>query len=168
MLSYIIPFIFFGIFFTQAIIIPDNIKQQLIQLNTTISDRSCSFYTEFEKLVPCGNDGYALQFAHYYCQVYLKNRNDFSDRAWQDSARRCLQMKLHDYVSKQQDYPSCKAIQQFGFDSHPTCYEKPDETKPKLTFCEIPFRDKIKIAWMASNGALMQILRGAVALKFCF
>jgi len=167
MLFYVIPFIFSSIF-TQATIIPDDIKQQLIRLNTTVSDRSCSFYTDFEQLMPCGEDGYALQFAHHYCQVYLENRNDFSDKAWQDATRRCLQMKLYDYASKQQDYPSCKNVQEFGFDSHQTCYEKPDETRPELTFCEIPFMDKVKIAWMAAGGPLMEILRSAVALKFCF
>jgi hypothetical protein len=167
MLLYIILLICFGIF-TQATIIPDDIKQQLIGLNTTISDRSCSFYTDFEKLMPCGEDGYALSFANYYCQIYLENRNDFSDKAWQDATRRCLQTKLYEYASKQQDYPSCKTLQEFGFNSHPECYEKPDATRPKLTFCDLPFMDKMKITWMAADGPLMEILRSAVALKFCF
>jgi hypothetical protein len=166
MLSYVIPFIFFGIF-TQAAVISDDIKQQLIRLNTTIGDRSCSFYTEFEKLMPCGNDGYALRFADHYCRIYLKNRDDFRDRDWQDAARRCLQTKLYDYATKQQDYPSCKRLEEFGFDSHPPCYEKPDETKPKVTFCSIPFMDKAKIAWMAKSGGLMQVLRGAASINFC-
>jgi len=167
MLLYIIPFIFFGIL-TQATIIPDDIKQQLIRINTTISDRSCSFYTDFEKLMPCGDDGYVLQFAAHFCQIYLENRNDFSDKAWQDATRRCLQMKLYDYAIKQQDYPSCDKLQEFGFNSHPVCYEKPDETRPQLTFCDIPFMDKAKIAWMAAGSPLMEILRSAAALKFCF
>ncbi len=166
MLVYIIPLIFFGIF-TQATTIPDNIRQQLVRLNTTISDRSCSFYTEFETLMPCGNQGYALNFANHYCQIYLDDRDEFSDKAWQDATRRCLQMKLYEYVIKQQDYPSCKKLQEFGFDSHPSCYEKPDETRPQLTFCQLPFMDKMKIGWKAANGPLMEILRSFAALNFC-
>jgi hypothetical protein len=166
MLVYIIPFIFFGIF-TQAMIIPDNIKQQLVRLNTTINDRSCSFYTELEKLMPCGSDGYALNFAYHYCQVYLNDRDDFSDKTWQDATRRCLQMKLYEYVTKQQDYPSCENLEEFGFNSHPQCYEKPDETRPRITFCDIPFMDKVKIGWKAAGGPLMEIFRSAAALNFC-
>lgn len=167
MLQYIIPFIVFSVL-TQATTIPDDIRQQLIRLNTTINDRSCDFYKGFEKLMPCGNNGYALQFAHHYCQIYLEDRDDFSDKAWQDATRRCLQTKLYNYIIKQQDYPVCKKIEEFGFDSHVTCYEKPDETKPQLTFCDIPFMDKVKVAWKASDGPLMELLRSAVALKFCF
>jgi hypothetical protein len=166
MLAYIIPFIFFGIF-AQATIIPDNIKQQLVRLNATISDRSCSFYTEFEKLIPCGNNGYTLNFASHYCQVYLDAIDEFSDKAWQDATRRCLQMKLYEYAVKQQDYPLCKNLEEFGFDSHPKCYEKPDETRPQITFCKISFLDKMKIGWKAAGGPLMEILRSAAALNFC-
>jgi len=117
--------------------------------------------------MPCGNQGYALNFANHYCQIYLDDRDEFSDKAWQDATRRCLQMKLYDYVIKQQDYPSCKKLQEFGFDSHPSCYEKPDETRPQLTFCQLPFMDKMKIGWKAANGPLMEILRSFAALNFC-
>lgn len=166
MLQYIIPFIVFSVL-TQATTIPDDIRQQLIQLNSTISGRSCTFYKGFNKLMPCGDDGYALQFADHYCQLYLDKRDDFSDKDWQDATRRCLQTKLYEYIVKQQDAPSCKKVQDFGFNSHQECYEKPDQTRPKLTFCDIPFRDKVKVAWIASDGPLMELLRSAAALNFC-
>ena len=165
MLIYIIPFIFF--IFTQAAIIPDDIKQQLIRLNTTINDQSCSFYANVENLMPCGDDGYTLGFAHHYCQIYLDNRDDFSDKAWQDATRFCLQTKLYEYVGTQQDYPSCKELQDFGFGSHVPCYEKPDETRPKLSFCGLPVMDKTKIAWMAAGGPLMEMLRTLNAMDYC-
>ena len=166
MLVYIIPFIFFGIF-AHATVIPDNIKQELTRLNATINDRSCSFYTAFEKLMPCGSDGYTLNFAKHYCQVYLDARDEFSDKAWQDATRHCLQRKLYAYALEQQDYPSCKKMQEFGFDSHASCYEKPDESRPHISFCKIPFMDKVKIGWKAASGPLMEIIRSAAALNFC-
>lgn len=166
MMYYLFPFIVFGLF-AQATAVSDNIKQQLIPLNATISTRSCSFYEEFDKLVPCGNDGYALSFGNHYCQVYLKNRDDFSDKAWQDATRYCLQKKLYEYAIQQQGAPSCQKLKEFAFDSHTTCYERPDETKPQMTVCDIPFTDKVKVGWMAAGGPLMEVLRTAGSLNFC-
>ncbi len=40
--------------------------------------------------MPYDVDGHTLHFPHRYCQLYLNNRNDFSDRAWRDDTRRCL------------------------------------------------------------------------------
>ena len=165
-LLYILPFVVFGIFI-QATVIPDSIKQQIIRLNTTISDRSCSFYKEFEKIMPCGHDGYALNFANHFCEIYLENRDDFSDKAWQDATRHCLQTKLYEFAIQQQNYPTCQQLETFGFDSHAPCYQRPDETRPKLSFCDIPFTDKAKVAWMAADGPLMEILRSAASLNFC-
>jgi hypothetical protein len=152
---------------TQATVIPDDIKQQLIRLNTSISDNSCSFFSELDKLIPCGDDGYVLHFAYHYCQVYLDNRNSFTDRSWLDATRRCLQVKMYQFVTQQENYPSCERIQKFGFDSHPICYEKPDESKPNLSFCRTSLVDKMRVAWLAAGGALMELLHGAAALKFC-
>jgi hypothetical protein len=69
-------------------VIPDHVKQALIRLNESMSDESCSFYMDVEKLIPCGDDGYTLHFAHHYCQVYLQHRNEF--------------------VNQQQRHPSCE------------------------------------------------------------
>ena len=150
-----------------AIVIPDHVKQALARLNESISDESCSFYKDVEKFIPCGKDGYTVHFAHHYCQVYLQHRNEFINRSWIDATRRCLQVKLYEFVNQQQSYPSCERVKQFGFDSHPICYEKPDPSRPALSFCRVPLADKIKVAWLAANGALMEVLRGAAAIKFC-
>jgi hypothetical protein len=71
---------------------------------------------------------------------------------------------LYEYASEQRDYSSCNIIQHFGLDSHPSCYEKPDQARPKPTFCQIPFMEKMKIAWMAASGATAKrfVFRGTV------
>ena len=69
MLIYLIS-LFALILSSQAAVIPANIAEQLLRLNGSISDETCTFYTELEKLLPCGQSGYVLQFAHHYCQVY--------------------------------------------------------------------------------------------------
>ena len=165
MLLYLTPLLV--VLSSQAAIIPNSVAEQLARLNASISDETCSFYTELERLLPCGDNGYVLQFAYHYCQVYLQRRNDFIERTWQDVTRRCLQEKMHQFVTQQSSYPSCKSIKQTGLDSHPVCYEKPDASRPKLSFCHIPLRDKLRVAWLASSGALLELLRGAAQLKFC-
>jgi hypothetical protein len=65
-----------------------------------------------------------------------------------------------DMPVKNEIFSSCNIIQRFGLDSHLSCYEKPDQARPKATLCQIPFMDKMKIAWIAASGG--------AALKFCF
>ena len=96
----------------------------------------CSWYREcLEARYSCEGtaDGYAIEYAERYCNLYLDNYNDFSPsgRLWIDGVRKCLQVALvptlRPWVRK-----TCADISNDAFNSHPTCYVTPGSGAPSI------------------------------------
>ena len=118
----------------------------------------CSWYRDcLEVRYPCEGteDGYAIEYADKFCNLYSDNYNDFgvSARAWIDGVRKCLQVvlvpSLRPWVSK-----TCEDIRRDAFNSHPGCYINPGSGAPSI--CELPCADVWKSFWLVSyeGGAL--------------
>ena len=59
----------------------------------------CEWYINcLERRYPCRgtDDGYAIEFAYKFCNLFFDNYNDFSEdgRNWVDAVRKCLQVQL--------------------------------------------------------------------------
>ena len=87
-------------------------------------------------------------------------------KLWNDSAMQCLQNKLVDYLEKASIYtPSCMELDQFAFDSHPSCY-----TQGKYSFCKLKAKDfynilkVIRVKDIISKKGIKQVLKTA---KMC-
>ena len=84
---------------------------------------------------PCRgtDDGYAIEYAKKFCNLYSDNYNDFSfiGRQWVDEVRKCLQLvlvpSLRLWIS-----PTCAEIRDAAFDSHSGCY-----TGVRPSMCEL-------------------------------
>ena len=138
-------------------------------LRSKVSNLSCNFYGDFDAVFDyCGEEGYVNSFGHHYCNEYLAHRDEFKNKEWQDSVRSCLQNKLVDYALAQKSFPTCKQISDAGFGSHQGCYLQPNPAKKDLTWCNLPFLDMVKVAWIA-KGAYWEVLaQGIPILLKCF
>ena len=80
------------------------------------------------------DDGYAIEYAEKFCNLYSDNYNDFSNtgRQWVDEVRKFFRKcsvvpTLRLWVS-----PTCAEIRDEAFDSHPHCY-----TGVRPSMCEL-------------------------------
>ena len=86
----------------------------------------CDWYEDcLEMRYPCRgtDDGYAIEYAEKFCNLYSENYNDFSiiGRQWVDEVRKCLQLQLVPTLRLWVN-PTCAEIRDDAFDSHPDCY----------------------------------------------
>ena len=100
----------------------------------------CRWYEDcLEMRYPCRgtDDGYAIEYAQKFCNLYSDNYNDFSStgRQWVDEVRRCLQValvpSLRLWVS-----PTCADIREEALLSHAGCY-----TDVHPSMCELSCAD---------------------------
>ena len=112
----------------------------------------CRWYRDcLEVRYPCEgtSDGYAIEYAEKFCNLYANNYNDFSTvgRAWVDGVRKCLQVvlvpSLRPWVSK-----TCKDIRMEAFASHSNCYINPASGVPGI--CELPCFDIWRSFWLVN------------------
>ena len=111
---------------------------------------SCTWYRNcLEQCYPCEGtgDGYAIEFAEKFCNLYTDNFNTFSvsGQRWIDGVRRCLQValvpSLRPFIEK-----SCADIRSDAFRSHSPCYLNPGSGAPSV--CRLPLRDLGNIFWI--------------------
>ena len=102
---------------------PDSLPPECYSPN----GRDCSWYRNcLEVRYPCQgtNNGYAIEYAEKFCNLYSDSYNDFSTegRAWIDGVCKCLQValvpSLRPWVSK-----TCRDNRREAFDSHSGCYK---------------------------------------------
>lgn len=115
----------------------------------------CNWYREcLELRYPCEGtgDGYAIEYAQKFCNLFSDNYNDFSPagRQWVDGVRRCLQLQL---VPSLRPFMrnTCADIKTLAFRSHSHCYLNPALGAPSI--CDIPCSDTWKAFWVV-NGRL--------------
>ena len=115
--------------------------------------RDCSWYHNCLKMrYPCEgtNDGYAIEYAEKFWNLYSDNYNDFSakGKAWIDGVRKCLQValvpSLRPWVSK-----TCGDSLIEAFDSHPGCYINPGSGVTGI--CELPCLDIWRAFWLVNS-----------------
>ena len=112
------------------------------------SGDDCSWYRScLEARYPCQgtDDGYAIEYAEKFCNLYVENYNDFSEdaRDWIDGVRQCLQVSLVRYLRLWTMGKTCADIRSAAFESHPQCYLNPAPGVPGI--CQLDCIDAIKI-----------------------
>ena len=124
----------------------------------------CEWYINcLERRYPCrgtGN-GYAIEFAYKFCNLFFDNYNDFSEagRNWVDAVRKCLQVQLVPPLRLWVSY-TCADIRRIAFDSHPGCY-----TNVNPSMCELGPAD-VWQAFIVVNFPNGDITEGALAQEF--
>ena len=95
---------------------------------------SCTWYRDcLEECCEGTGDGYAIEFAENFCNLYTDNYNTFcpTGRQWIDGVRRCLQValvpSLRPFIEK-----SCADIRSDAFRSHSPCYLNPEPGAPSV------------------------------------
>lgn len=104
----------------------------------------CSFYRRcLEAKVPCGDNGYALGFGQYYCNIFREKNDRFSaaGQEWIQSVMYCLQEVLVPFANGK-EITDCAGIRSFAFASHYCCYINPGNG---FSICTIPWSDWIKL-----------------------
>ena len=86
----------------------------------------CGWYGNcLERRYGCSgtDDGYAIEFARRFCNVYVDNYNDFSSlgRLWIDRVRKCLQVSLVPAL-RLWVTTSCADIRRVALSNHSNCY----------------------------------------------
>lgn len=104
----------------------------------------CGWYVDcLERRYPCRgtDDGYAVEYALKFCNLFSHNSRDFSVRGqqWIDEVRQCLQEALVPPLRPWVVGYTCADIRRLGFDSHPGCY-----TNVSPSICELSCKDVIK------------------------
>ncbi|KAJ5113812.1 hypothetical protein N7456_002346 [Penicillium angulare] len=76
-----------------------------------------------EPLVQCGANGYPLGFGAKYCDKFLENKSDFSDRGqkWEEDVGQCLQDALVPFVNGSKQ-PDCQDLKEYAIGTHARCY----------------------------------------------
>ena len=102
---------------------------------------NCQWYEDcLEMRYPCRgtDDGYAIEYAQKFCNLYSDNYNDFSStgRQWVDEVRRCLQVALVPSLRLWVTH-TCAAIREEAFDSHAGCYTDVDPSMCELSCADI-------------------------------
>lgn len=88
----------------------------------------------------CGEQGYPLGYGARYADRYLDEvRAEVSPagQAFLDTVSVCLQQEMAAFVAD--DVPSCDAVWDHGFSSHPDCYVDSG-------FCEVDLESQLAIA----------------------
>ncbi len=124
----------------------------------------CDWYREcLEVRYPCQGteDGYAIEYAQKYCNLYSDNYNDFSSagRQWVDAVRNCLQRELIPTL-RPFEVNTCADIRKRAFDSHSSCYTNPAPGTPSI--CNIPCRDVWKVFWIVNRWSDSAIISAPV------
>ena len=115
------------------------------------SGLECSWYRNcLEQRYPCQGteDGYAIEFAEKYCNLYSRNFDDFTTdgRRWVDGVRTCLQLFLVPFLRDFRQ-TTCAQLRSEAFRSHPDCYVNPT-SGPGI--CELPWEDVWKSLWLVN------------------
>lgn len=120
----------------------------------------CNWYRQcLEVRYPCAgmDNGYAIEYALKFCNLYSDNYNDFtpSGRIWVDEVRNCLQRALIPTLRPWESY-SCADIRNIAFSSHGNCYVNPTEGAHPISICSIPCIDTWKVFWIVNvvGGAI--------------
>ena len=118
----------------------------------------CSWYREcLELRYQCEgtDDGYGIEYAEKFCNLYSNNYNDFSTngRDWVDGVRKCLQGALVPSL-RPSVMKTCEDIRRDAFNSHPGCYLTPGTGIPGI--CELSCADVWSAFWLVNfeGGAL--------------
>ena len=124
----------------------------------------CEWYVNcLERRYPCRGtgDGYAIEYAYKFCNLFFDNYNDFSliGRNWVDAVRRCLQVELVPTLRLWVSY-TCADIRRIAFNSHPGCY-----TNVNPSMCELGFAD-VWQAFVVVNFPNRDITEGALVQDF--
>lgn len=70
-------------------------KQKINDISKYISYSSCDYYLKYQEIFSyCSDQDYVLAFGHHYCGEYLKERNNFENKEWNDEVRHCLEASL--------------------------------------------------------------------------
>ena len=92
----------------------------------------CSWYRNcVAKRYDCSKShNYALNYGEKFCELYNDNFNSFSNdgKIWVDKVRKCLQLKLAQYIKPWSDV-TCEELEKIAFESHNPCYLEPDGLK---------------------------------------
>ncbi len=107
------------------------------------SGDDCNWYRDcLEARYPCEGteDGYAIEFAKKFCDLYTESLSKFSSQGimWIDGVRKCLQVVLVPFL-REFVRPTCADIKQKAFDSHSRCYLEPGLGVPSI--CDLSIYD---------------------------
>lgn len=122
------------------------------------SGANCFWYRScLERKYRCRdrNNADAMRFAEEVCWLYNNRRSTFSldERKWVDGVRKCLQVSLVPLL-RPWNKPTCQKIRQSAFESHASCYKKPDRGVPSI--CDLDCKQYLKIFW-AIKGSFFQV-----------
>lgn len=101
----------------------------------------CSFYrTCVDAALPCGEEGYALQFGERLCYRFIEDEARFSPHGqrWLRGIRSCLEESLVPVLSAP---GTCTSLSQAGFAAHAPCYLAPGNS-----FCDLSPLDVAALA----------------------
>ena len=102
----------------------------------------CDIYATLESNIQsCGPLGYLLGYGQRYCHLFSLNALNFSLKGqnWVRLTRFCLANKISQIsLIDSNSYNTCKEIQEYGIQSHASCYVSSG-------FCELPLHDFIQI-----------------------
>ena len=110
---------------TPGDMLPNNLSRLAEECYSPRGD-DCGWYENcLERRYPCHgtDDGYAIEYAQKFCNLYSDNYNDFSPvgRQWVDAVRQCLQValvpSLRLWVTN-----TCAQIRDHAFATHSGCY----------------------------------------------
>ena len=115
---------------------------------------SCDWYRNcLEKKYPCeaSSNAYAIKYAEKFCRMFEERRAKFSadGQKWMDGVRKCLQVALVPELRPWAN-PTCQKIRERAFDSHTSCYLKPDKDVPSI--CDLDYAEYVKIFWTIKSS----------------
>ena len=125
------------------------------------SGTNCGWYENcLERKYQCRGteDGYAMEFATKFCNLYNEHFAEFSveGQTWVDAVRKCLQVSLvpiiRPWCSK-----TCKEIKQTAFVSHVSCYVLPNKGDPSISMCNLGLTDLYNVIWTIKSSLLMSL-----------
>ena len=109
------------------------------------SGDDCNWYRDcLEAVYPCEGteDGYAIEFAKKFCDLYTERLGEFSSQGimWIDGVRKCLQVVLVPSLRPfLRETRTCADIKQEAYDSHSRCYLEPGPGVPSI--CDLSIHD---------------------------
>ena len=88
---------------------------------------------------------YAIDYGEKFCKLYEENYASFSikGKIWVDKVRKCLQLKLVDYIKPGSDV-TCEELEKIAFESHTPCYLEPDGYRLS-GICKLELKDWIQV-----------------------
>jgi hypothetical protein len=85
------------------------------------------------------DDSYPIRYGLKYCQRFSSVSLNDAGRRWTSATKLCLQQRLSEFL-RSNPRPSCRALSDFAFSSHPACY-----TQPGASVCDLPLGTKARI-----------------------